>query len=71
MPGSHDIGVDEINRLVKYRNSITHGRHRIIDEDIGVTAYILQGLVYCCILTRIGMDRETIKSLLVERRTLF
>ena len=68
---SHDIGVDEINRLVKYRNSITHGRHRIIDEDIGVTAYILQGLVYCCILTRIGMDRETIKSLLVERRTLF
>lgn len=23
------------------------------------------------ILTRIGMDRETIKSLLVERRTLF
>ena len=30
-----------------------------------------EGLVYCCILTRIGMDRETIKSLLVERRTLF
>lgn len=65
------IGADEINKFVKFRNNVTHGRHRIVDEVVGVTAIVLQGLVYCCMLTRIGMDRQQLKMICSERRLLY
>ena len=53
----------DIKAFVKYRNDITHGRHRILDERIAVTAHVLAGLVYCCQLNRIGMERSQILDL--------
>lgn len=53
----------DIKAFVKYRNDITHGRHRILDERIAVTAHVLAGLVYCCLLKRIGMERSQIFDL--------
>ena len=54
---------DQINKLIKYRNDITHGRHRIINSEIATTAFTLQGLVYCCILKRIGLSNDEIMIL--------
>ena len=52
-----------IGSFVKYRNDITHGRHRTLDLKTAITAYYLGGLVYCCILNRIGIDRKKILEL--------
>lgn len=54
---------DDISNFVKYRNSITHGKHRIMDMRIYYTAYILSGLIYCLFLSRMGMDRNKIREL--------
>lgn len=64
------ISDDEINEFVKYRNHITHGYHRVMDLKVGATAHVLQGLVYCCLLTRIGMSREQILKLCQEHKIL-
>ena len=61
---------DDINEFVKYRNHITHGYHRVMDMRIGQTAHVLQGLVYCCILTRIGMSRAQILELCQNHKIL-
>ena len=53
---------DDIAAFVKYRNDITHGRYRTITKQIANTAYMLEALVYCCLLTRLDMD----KSKLIE-----
>ena len=53
---------DNINKFVKYRNDITHGQHRVMDLQIAETGFALQGLVYCCLLKRIGFNYEEIVS---------
>ena len=65
------IGAEEINKFVKFRNNITHGRHRIIDQTVGTTAAVLQGLVYCCLLTRLGIERDNLETICTERRLLY
>lgn len=57
------VNEDSINRFVKYRNQITHGTYRILDIEIATTAYILSGLIYCCLLSRIGMSKDEIHKL--------
>lgn len=57
------ISNEDIREFVRYRNDITHGKHRTIDTRIATTAYFLGGLVYCCILERVGISREKIKEL--------
>ncbi len=54
------IDENDIHNLVKYRNDITHGSYRVMDVEIARTAEKLMGLVYCCLLERIGMKREKI-----------
>lgn len=54
---------ESIRKFVKYRNDITHGKHRILDLEIAVTAHCMCGLVYCCILNRVGLERDTILEL--------
>ena len=54
---------EEINSFVKFRNDITHGRIRRIDSKTVETSNVLAGLIYCCFLYRVGLDRETIKRL--------
>lgn len=56
-----------IKETVKFRNDITHGNHRVLNNRIALTAHYLSGLIYCCILERIGLDREKIKELCKEK----
>ena len=64
------VGDDEIDAFVKYRNDITHGSYRVLDRKIAYTTHLLTCLVYCCILTRIGVPRESIKSWFNDGRLL-
>lgn len=56
-----------IEETVKFRNDITHGNHRVLNSRIALTAHYLSGLIYCCILERIGLDREKIIELCKEK----
>lgn len=47
-----------IGEFVKYRNRITHGAEAFIPENVGLTTLLLRGLVYCCVLKRIGVSEE-------------
>ena len=64
------IGDDEIDAFVKYRNDITHGSYRVLDSTIAYTTYLMECLVYCSVLTRIGINRETIKQWFRDGRLL-
>lgn len=64
------ISDDDILELIKFRNNITHGSYRIIDQKIATTAFLLQGLVYCCLLKRIGMNNDEILYLCQNRKIL-
>ncbi|MBQ7225328.1 MAG: hypothetical protein IJX02_01850 [Clostridia bacterium] len=66
----HTYGDDEIDAFVKYRNHITHGAYRVMDGTIAFMTHLLAGLVYCCILARIGMPREQITKLCKDGRLL-
>ena len=54
---------ESIGRFIQYRNDITHGKHRILDEEIAITGHLLCGVIYCCVLERIGVDKERINRL--------
>lgn len=69
-PSDLNIGDEEIHNFVKYRNSITHGSYKILNGEIAATAYVLQGLIYCCLLTRIGMSEDEILQLCKNRKIL-
>lgn len=57
------ISDEDILMFIKYRNNITHGAYRVMDQRIATTAFILQGLVYCCLLKRIGMNEDDVLGL--------
>ncbi len=52
-----------IEKFIQYRNDITHGKFRMLNEDVARTAFTMMGLVYCCVLKRIGLDEEQIMHL--------
>ena len=64
------ISEREITAFIKYRNNITHGSHRVINKSIANTAYILSGLIYCCLLTRIGMSKDEIITMCKNNKLL-
>ena len=61
---------NDINEVIKYRNDITHGSHRIMNQEIAVTAQALAAVVYCCILLRIGITKEKIGELCADKKLL-
>lgn len=61
------VGDSDIKSFVKYRNTITHGRHQILTEKIAITSHFLCGLIYCCVLTRAGLSQEQLKTLCEKR----
>ena len=69
-PNEARISDKDIQEFVKYRNNITHGSHRIMNTQIATTAFMLQGLVYCCILSRIGISKAEIYRLCQNRKIL-
>ena len=61
---------EDIDRFVKYRNDITHGSYRVLDHKIAFTTHILACLVYCCVLTRIGVEKDSIYQWFHDGRLL-
>lgn len=61
---------EDIDNFVKYRNDITHGSYRVLDHKIAFTTHILACLVYCCVLTRIGVNRDNIRRWFHDGRLL-
>ncbi len=57
------INKESIGKVVDCRNALTHGRNTTQTVEIATVAHILVGVIYCCILERIGVDREQIKEL--------
>ena len=57
------ISRKQIDELVKYRNTITHGNFMRLDNQLAETTFVLIKLVYCCILKRIGLTDNVIKKL--------
>ena len=57
----------DIGKFIAYRNQITHGAANDIPMQVAITAYILKGLVYCCVLKRIGVSEERIIKLCAHR----
>ncbi len=53
----------DISTFVKYRNNITHGAEMQPSEEVAAITYALRGLVYCCVLKRIGIKEEEIIEL--------
>ena len=51
---------EHIEEFTKFRNDVTHGSYRVLTISIAETAYVMSGLVYCCMLKRIGFDMEQI-----------
>lgn len=57
------INSEAIHEFVKYRNSITHGNTKPMPPRVAETALVLSGVVYCCVLKRIGVKDEMILEL--------
>ena len=55
--------ITDIGTFVKYRNEITHGAEMEATKNVIDIAFVLRGLVYCCILKRIGVAEEQIVKL--------
>lgn len=54
---------EEIKGFTKYRNETTHGTVTRMSDETALTAYTLAGVVYCCILSRIGVSKSEILEL--------
>ena len=63
------ISRKDIDELVKYRNTITHGSFMPLDHKLADTTFVLTKLVYCCILKRIGLTDKVIKELFRRQLT--
>ena len=57
------INEKSINDFVKYRNMITHNKFQIPNQDVAITAHYMCGLIYCSVLSRMGLSKETLKKL--------
>lgn len=60
-----DVVLDSeaVRTLVKYRNTITHGNTGVMTAVVAETAFVLSGVVYFCVLDRIGVPRLKIQEL--------
>ena len=63
------ISREDIDKLVQYRNTITHGNFMPLDNKLAETAFTLIKLVYCCILKRIGLTDKVIRELFKRQLT--
>lgn len=64
------LSAEDISAFVSYRNDITHGRYRVSNQRIAETTFVLEGLVYCCLLARIGLKENVIERLCQSRKIL-
>ena len=58
---------EEIIRFIRTRNDITHNGFKELDEGLALTSIILSALIYCMIMTRVGISDEIINDLMKRR----
>lgn len=59
----YNIDDTAIKEFVNCRNGSTHGGESNLTEKVAETAFCLIGVVYCCILERIGLEKDKLKEL--------
>ena len=57
---SFELTEGKIESFVKYRNKTSHGNTLVLSQDIANTAFLLECLIYCNILSRSGMEEGSI-----------
>lgn len=64
----YDIPIthENIEGFVKARNNITHNGSTGVSDEVANTAFALMGLIYCCALTRLGMDSKAIADIMTR-----
>lgn len=64
----YDIPIthESIEGFVKARNNITHNGSTGVSDEVANTAFALMGLIYCCALTRLGMDSKAITDIMTR-----
>ena len=55
---------ENIEKFVKARNNITHNGATGVSDEVANTAFALIGLIYCCALTRLGVNSKTITDIM-------
>ena len=58
-----ELSVDDINGLIKIRNTLTHGGGIVFDDREASSAVLMMGVVYASILKRCGCNTEQIVEL--------
>ena len=53
---------EDISDFVRLRNNNSHGRFTKVSKKQAETAYWMIGLIYCCVLSRIGLNSEEIQK---------
>ena len=64
----YDIPIthENIGGFVKARNNITHNGSTGVSDEVANTAFALMGLIYCCALTRLGVDSKAITDIMTR-----
>ena len=57
------INENSIKTFINYRNVITHSKFQVPNQDVAVIAHYMCGLIYCSILSRMGLPKDTLKNL--------
>lgn len=60
--GSVEEFEDCIDKIIKFRNTTTHGNYMKVTGELADTAANLMNLIYVSRLDRVGMSREMIKE---------
>ena len=55
-----ELSFDDINELIKIRNTLTHGGQIILNERDAESALIMMGVVYASVLKRCGCESALI-----------
>ena len=64
----YDIPIthENIEGFVKARNNITHNGSTGVSDEVANTAFALMGLIYCCALTRLGVNSKAIIDIMTR-----
>jgi len=57
------INENSIKTFINYRNVITHSKFQVPNQDVAVIAHYMCGLIYCSVLSRMGLPKDTLKNL--------
>lgn len=60
------INRSQIDQIVNYRNTITHGSYMQLNVELADATVVLMKLVYCCVLKRIGLDKKIISDMMMR-----